>query len=125
MVQLAQLVESWIVVPVVMGSSPILHPCCNSRRFPGVASFYGLCKRLVLRPFDSWLNKVTEHLVCYIFIILQPDDLHTKRLILNCFQHFPYPCGLREKVIYHRLAIRYRAAAGSMFLAPAPCAFVS
>ena len=24
--QLAQLVESWIVVPVVMGSSPILHP---------------------------------------------------------------------------------------------------
>ena len=48
-----------------------------------------------------------------------------KGLILNYFRYFPCPILLREKVIYHRLAIRYRAAAGSMFLAPAPCAFVS
>ena len=48
-----------------------------------------------------------------------------KGLILNYFRYFPCPILLREKVIYHLYAIRYRAGAGSMFLAPAPRVFVS
>ena len=29
MVGVAQLVEPWIVIPVVVGSSPIIHPICK------------------------------------------------------------------------------------------------
>ena len=47
-VRLVQLVEHQIVVLVVVGSSPTSHPCCNSRRFPGVA--------LCLGAFDTRAN---------------------------------------------------------------------
>ena len=47
-VRLVQLVEHQIVVLVVVGSSPTSHPCCNSRKFPGVA--------LCLGAFDTRAN---------------------------------------------------------------------
>jgi hypothetical protein len=31
MVGVAQLVEPWIVIPVVVGSSPIVHPSCPGK----------------------------------------------------------------------------------------------
>ena len=37
MVDVAQLVERWIVVPVVVGSSPIVHPSFESRDETGTA----------------------------------------------------------------------------------------
>ena len=51
MVSVVQLVEHRIVVPSVVGSSPITHPCCNSRRNPRVAFLYGGCKHR--QVFDS------------------------------------------------------------------------
>jgi hypothetical protein len=33
MVDVAQLAEHWIVIPAVVGSSPIVHPIYDSRRF--------------------------------------------------------------------------------------------
>ncbi len=50
-----------------------------------------------------------------ITIFEQSGVLSLKGLILNCFQLFPYPTRLREKVIYHLYAIRYMAGAGGMF----------
>gem|GEM_PF-1259546 len=40
MVQLAQLVEPWIVVPVVVGSSPILHPKVKSGNSKALFPFF-------------------------------------------------------------------------------------
>ncbi len=39
-VAVAQLVESWIVIPVVVGSSPISHPKEFVRRKPPRAAFF-------------------------------------------------------------------------------------
>ena len=41
--------------------------------------------------------------------------MHLADSIVNYFQLFPYPDGLREKVIYHWPTIRYWAGAGGMF----------
>ena len=56
-VRLVQLVEHQIVVLVVVGSSPTSHPCCNSRRNPRVALFYGSCKHLGLRRLEKRVEK--------------------------------------------------------------------
>lgn len=45
MVQLAQLVESWIVVPVVVGSSPTLHPESSGRLPELIFSAFGSNKK--------------------------------------------------------------------------------
>lgn len=39
MVGVAQLVEPWIVIPVVVGSSPIVHPILKAPKFGGFFRF--------------------------------------------------------------------------------------
>ena len=53
MVDVVQLVEHRIVVPSVVGSSPIIHPCCNSRTNPRVAFLLGACNYLIFQQLEK------------------------------------------------------------------------
>ncbi len=60
MVDVAQLVEPWIVIPVVAGSNPVIHPIFKKSRYSRIGFFicYLSIKHLWLGGGDDILYKL-------------------------------------------------------------------
>ena len=52
MVGVAQLVEPWIVIPVVVGSSPIVHPIQHEKKRPETCRFFRFYRLGILGVHD-------------------------------------------------------------------------